>query len=96
MSLVGMDLAFKYAARHAGGALVAPPPVVALLKMVAFADRPAERERDLVDIAHLLDAYVNEEESCQLGHVAPIGPPRHDTEAAAIDRASNPAGGASA
>lgn len=62
MSLVGMDLAFKYAARHAGEVLVAPPPVVAILKMVAFADRPTERERDLVDIAHLLDAYVNEED----------------------------------
>jgi predicted nucleotidyltransferase len=62
MSLVGMDLAFKYAARHAGGVLVAPASVVALLKMVAFADRPTERERDLVDIAHLLDAYVDEED----------------------------------
>lgn len=35
-----------------------PPPVVALLKMVSFGDRPAERERDLEDIAHLLDTYV--------------------------------------
>jgi predicted nucleotidyltransferase len=38
--------------------LVAPPPVVAVLKMVSFGDRPAERERDLADIGHLLDAYV--------------------------------------
>src|SRR4051812_40182941 len=38
MSLVGMDLAFKYAAQHPRGVLVAPPPVVAVLKMVAFGD----------------------------------------------------------
>jgi predicted nucleotidyltransferase len=62
MSLVGMDLAFEHAARHAGGVLVAPPPVVAILTMVAFGDRPTERERDLVDIAHLLDAYVDEDD----------------------------------
>jgi predicted nucleotidyltransferase len=62
MSLVGMDLAFEHAARHTGGVLVAPPPVVAILKMVAFGDRPTERERDLVDIAHLLDAYVDEDD----------------------------------
>jgi len=60
MSLVGMDLAFKYAVQYDGGVSVAPPPVVALLKMVAFGDRPTERERDLVDVAHLLDAYVDE------------------------------------
>jgi hypothetical protein len=48
MSLAGMDLAFRHAVRHEGGVFVAPPPVVAILKMVAFADRPTERERDLV------------------------------------------------
>jgi len=60
MSLVGMDLAFKHAVEHPPGTLVAPPPIVSILKMVAFGDRPAQRERDLVDLAHLLDAYVNE------------------------------------
>lgn len=30
--------------------------------MVAFGDRPTERERDLVDVAHLLDAYVDEDD----------------------------------
>lgn len=58
MTLLGMDLAFSHAEAHAGGVLVAPPPVVAVLKMVAFSDRPRERERDLVDIAHLLETYV--------------------------------------
>lgn len=28
--------------------------------MVSFGDRPAERQRDLEDIAHLLDSYVDE------------------------------------
>lgn len=60
MSLVGMDLAFTHAVRHEGGVFVAPPPVVAILKMVAFGDRPTQRERDLVDVAHLLDVYVDE------------------------------------
>ena len=37
---------------------VAPLLVIALLKMVAWLDRPAERERDLEDLAHLLDEFV--------------------------------------
>jgi predicted nucleotidyltransferase len=67
MSLVGMDLAFNHAVRHHDGVLVAPPAVVAILKMVAFGDRPAERERDLVDIGHLLDAYVKEDDERRWG-----------------------------
>lgn len=63
MSLVGMDLAFKHAVPHEDGARVAPPHVVAILKMVAFGDRPMQRERDLQDIAHLLDAYVKEDDA---------------------------------
>lgn len=34
---------------------VAPPHLVLLLKMVAYLDRPAERSKDLGDIAHLFD-----------------------------------------
>jgi predicted nucleotidyltransferase len=62
MSLHCMDLAFTHAESHTVGdvvVLVAPPPVVAVLKMVSFSDRPAARERDLEDIGHLLDAYVD-------------------------------------
>ena len=40
---------------------VAPPAVVAVLKMASYLDRPAERDRDLADIAHLLDLYVDED-----------------------------------
>lgn len=65
MSLAAMDLAFANAELHQVAAdwsiLVAPPPVIAILKMVSYGDRPAERERDLEDITHLLDTYVDEE-----------------------------------
>ncbi|HEY6726531.1 MAG TPA: hypothetical protein VI197_20995 [Polyangiaceae bacterium] len=64
MSLAGMDLAFARAELHQVAAdcsvLVAPPPVIVILKMVSYCDRPAERERDLEDITHLLDSYVDE------------------------------------
>jgi predicted nucleotidyltransferase len=64
MSLEGMDLAFEHAERQNAvdgyEARVAPPHVVAMLKMVAYCDRPAERERDLEDIGHLLESYVDE------------------------------------
>jgi hypothetical protein len=36
----------------------APPPVIALLKMVPWLDRPADRERGLEDLSHLLDEFV--------------------------------------
>ena len=65
MSLAGMDLVFAHAvARDLGGGHlvhVAPAPVVAVLKMVAYGDRPSERERDLADIAYLLDVYVEDD-----------------------------------
>jgi predicted nucleotidyltransferase len=59
MSLAGMDLAFRHAESHAvdeDSVLVAPPRVISVLKMVSYCDRPMDRERDLEDIAHLLDA----------------------------------------
>ena len=37
---------------------VAPVPVIAVLKMVSYLDRPAERERDLQDIAYILENHV--------------------------------------
>jgi predicted nucleotidyltransferase len=37
---------------------VAPVPVLALLKMISYLDRPAERERDLHDLAHILENHV--------------------------------------
>lgn len=39
---------------------------VALLKLVAFLDRPAERRRDLGDLAQLFASYLNEHEDVDL------------------------------
>jgi predicted nucleotidyltransferase len=61
MNLAGMDLAFAHETPKetidSGSVLVAPPAVIAILKMAAFCDGPDRRERDLADIAHLLQAY---------------------------------------
>ena len=65
MSLEAMDLAFSYTAKkdcpNNYVATVALPQVVVLLKMASYCDRPAERERDLADIGHLLEHYENED-----------------------------------
>ena len=63
MNLAGLRLAFEKAVAIevvAGLAVrVAPVEVVAFLKMVAYLDRPQERDRDLADIAYILDEYVS-------------------------------------
>lgn len=62
MSLVGFRLAFNQGvpvpAASDLGVRVAPIPVVLLLKMVAYLDRPSERERDLEDIGYILEEFV--------------------------------------
>jgi len=62
MNLTGFRLAFERAIVVEIGkgvsVRVAPPEVVVLLKMVAYQDRPQERERDLEDIGHVLDRLV--------------------------------------
>ncbi len=62
MNLVGFRLAFEQATSIEvdPGLTVraAPTEVIALLKMVAYLDRPYERDRDLADIAHILDEYI--------------------------------------
>jgi predicted nucleotidyltransferase len=63
MSLIGIDLAFRHAEPHTVENFlvnVATPKVVTLLKMAAYLDRPQERLRDLEDIAHLLEFYVDD------------------------------------
>jgi len=64
MSLTGIRLAFDCAVTiHPAPSLeilVAPLEVLVLLKMVAYLDRPSERERDLADIALLLTDYVGD------------------------------------
>jgi predicted nucleotidyltransferase len=64
MSLVGFDLAFAHHERvHVAPSVsIAVPtaPVLAFLKMRAWLDRPAERPKDLADIAYLLEHYSDE------------------------------------
>lgn len=43
---------------------VATVPVIVLLKMAAFGDRPFERERDLTDIGHILERYLEKDDRC--------------------------------
>ncbi len=63
MNLAGLRLALDRAVpvEVAAGLTVrmAPLELIALLKMVAFLDRPYERDRDLADIALILDEYVD-------------------------------------
>ena len=62
MSLVGFDLALQHVTRlqlEGNFAIeMAIVPVIAILKMTAWLDRPWEREKDLHDIAHILTHYL--------------------------------------
>jgi predicted nucleotidyltransferase len=62
MSLVGLDLALVHVMvvplDGTADLDVATVPVIAVLKMASWLDRPAERERDLDDLAHILDDYL--------------------------------------
>jgi predicted nucleotidyltransferase len=64
MSLLGFRLAFEYG--HLFRPLedlelqVVPPPVLAVLKMVAFQDKPYERARDLLDLGHMIEEFLPE------------------------------------
>lgn len=64
MNVTGFDLALDSSISHevVFGILVALPSVVVLLKMAAFLDRPGERERDLEDIAFVLQHYLPEDD----------------------------------
>jgi predicted nucleotidyltransferase len=62
MNLTGMRLALETGNTlevDAGLSIrVAPVPVIAVLKMISYLDRPAERERDLHDLAYILENHV--------------------------------------
>jgi len=64
MSVIGLDLAFAHRqprqALDGTNVFVAPAFVVSFLKMVSYLDRPHARERDLNDIAHLMEGYIGE------------------------------------
>lgn len=61
MNMEGFDLAFEHAVAD-GELLVPPAPVLALLKMRSWLDRPEQRRKDLVDLAHLMRHYVDEDD----------------------------------
>lgn len=62
MNLTGMRLALAtgntFEVESGLSIRVAPVPVIAVLKMVSYLDRPAERERDLHDLAYILENHV--------------------------------------
>ena len=65
MSLVGFDLAFAHSTKEQAGmteVLVPSAPVLAFLKMRAWLDRPADRPKDLQDIAYLLCEYIGDDD----------------------------------
>jgi hypothetical protein len=66
MNLVGLRLAFEkgvsLALPESSSMLLATVPTIALLKMAAYRDRPEERERDLDDLAFLLEDYLGDED----------------------------------
>ena len=62
MSLVGLRLAFE---SHVSVPIapdfelqIARAPVIALLKMIAYQDRPVERARDLSDLTYIMEEYL--------------------------------------
>lgn len=71
MNLAGLRLALDQAVpiEAAPGLIirVAPLEVIALLKMVSFLDRPHERDRDLEDIALILDEYIDTADDRRFG-----------------------------
>lgn len=66
LSRVGMRLAVDYAAEVPMApdlsVMVASLPTICVLKMIAYLDRPHERQRDLVDLARVLAVYPRETE----------------------------------
>jgi len=65
MSLLGLRLAFERGVPVTVAPdltiMVAPVPVLTVLKIVAYGDRPAERERDLADLAYIFTEYEPED-----------------------------------
>jgi predicted nucleotidyltransferase len=71
MNLAGLRLAFERNVRVAldshTSVQVATTPVIVVLKIVAFLDRPAARHDDLGDIAQVFDRYLGPTEDRRWG-----------------------------
>jgi len=66
MSLVGLRLAFEnnetlQLAQNLEFR-IARMPVIAILKMIAYQDKPTERNRDLSDLAYILDEFLTDDD----------------------------------
>ncbi len=63
MNLAGLDLALAHwvPLELPGGTVirVAALPAIVVLKMASWLDRPGDRDRDLSDLAHLLDEFLD-------------------------------------
>jgi predicted nucleotidyltransferase len=106
MSLTGMRHVFSTsAATNVGdGVVVRVPPlhVLALLKMISYLDRPAQRERDLADLGYIFEEYEGVESERRYAEYVPpqlgfearpafllgrdLAPLLDDRERAAIDK----------
>lgn len=77
MSVVGLDLAYRECDRLPlrQGIDIAVPrlPILVLLKMVSWIDRPYDRQRDLGDILAMLEDGLAEDESCRFDSTHPVG-----------------------
>ena len=66
MNLAGLRLALEngiaFEVERGFSIPIAPVVVIAVLKMISYLDRPAERERDLHDLAYILDGHVSPED----------------------------------
>ncbi len=72
MQLVGMDLAFEHAVAEPLGIgdaaiRIATLPTIVILKMNSWLDRFADRERDLADIAHVLEEAIGDDDDRRFG-----------------------------
>lgn len=65
MSLVGLRLAFEnnetLQLAENLEFRIARMPVIAILKMIAYQDKPTERNRDLPDLAYILDEFLSDD-----------------------------------
>jgi len=66
MSLIGLRLAFenneKLRLAENLEFRIAKMPVIAILKMIAYQDKPTERNRDLSDLAYILDEFLTDDD----------------------------------
>jgi predicted nucleotidyltransferase len=77
MNLLGFDLAFEHATEVAlvGTAetiRVASLATIVVLKMVAWLDRPAERTKDLGDLASILEQALSKDDACRWDSDHPV------------------------